>query len=326
MSRSHWASTEPSPLATAFRGASRGARLVHRGRLEHSGLGVPRPSKRRLLRIAIAMVPLATAHAALASSVHHAPSTHHHSTIQRTAAPRSTRATGAQRITAARVRLLREMRRDSDFVRSRGSGYATVAGSPLVRALQLQLSHVGYRPGPIDGHYGPRTQASVSAFQGAYGLAIDGVAGPRTLGEITARTPALHPGAGRATGGAAPVRGLQRRLARAGYSPGAIDGVFGPRPSMPYAVTKPLTASPRTALPVPVRSRGYIHDPSHSPRATGPAGLSRRDPAHTPGIGQTCRGGPAIRRPPASRTATQRREHPATGSCRLGSPQARFYS
>jgi peptidoglycan hydrolase-like protein with peptidoglycan-binding domain len=228
MSRSHRASTEPSTLATAVRGASRGARLVHRGRLEHSVLGVPRPSKRRLLRIAIAIVPLATAHPALASSDRHAPPTHHNPTIQRTAAPRSARATGAYRATAARVRLQREMRRDSDVVLSRGSGYGTAAGKPLVRALQIQLARAGHRPGPIDGLYGPRTEASVSAFQGAYGLPVDGVAGPRTLGEITARTPALYPGAGRATGGAAPVRGLQRRLAKAGYSPGPIDGIFGP--------------------------------------------------------------------------------------------------
>jgi peptidoglycan hydrolase-like protein with peptidoglycan-binding domain len=227
MSRSYRASTEPSTLATAVCGASRGARLVHRGRLEHSVLGVPRPSKRRLLRIAIAIVPLATAQPALASSGRHAPSTHHNSTIQ-TAAPRTARATGAHRAIAARVRLLREMRRDSNVVLSRGSGYGTAAGKPLVRALQIQLARAGHRPGPIDGLYGPRTQASVSAFQGAYGLPIDGVAGPRTLGEITARTPALYPGAGRATGGAAPVRGLQRRLAKAGYSPGPIDGIFGP--------------------------------------------------------------------------------------------------
>jgi peptidoglycan hydrolase-like protein with peptidoglycan-binding domain len=228
MSRSHRASTEPSRLATAVCGASRGARLVHRGRLEHSVLGVPRPSKRRLLRIAIAIVPLATAHPALASSDHHAPSTHHSSAIQRTAAAPSARATGAHRATAARVRLLREMRRDSGVVLSRGSGYGTAAGNSLVRALQIQLARAGHRPGPIDGLYGPRTQASVSGFQGAYGLPIDGVAGPRTLGEITARTPVLYPGAGRATGGAAPVRGLQRRLAKAGYSPGPIDGIFGP--------------------------------------------------------------------------------------------------
>lgn len=45
MSRSHRASTEPSTLATAVAGASNGARLVHRGRLEHSVLGVPRPSE-----------------------------------------------------------------------------------------------------------------------------------------------------------------------------------------------------------------------------------------------------------------------------------------
>jgi hypothetical protein len=177
MSRSHWASTEPSALASAVCGASRGARLVHRARLERSSLGVPRPVNTRLLRIAIAIVPLTTAYAALASSDRHAPSTHRNATIHRTAAPRSVRATGAPRVTATRVRRLREIRRDRNFVLSRGSGYGTAAGSPLVRALQIQLSRGGYGPGSIDGLYGPRTQASVSAFQGAHGLAIDGRAG-----------------------------------------------------------------------------------------------------------------------------------------------------
>jgi peptidoglycan hydrolase-like protein with peptidoglycan-binding domain len=260
MSRSHRASTEPSTLATAFGGASRGARLVHRGRLEHSGLGVPRPSKRRLLRIAIAIVPLATAHAALASSARHAPSTQNSSTIQRTAAPHSTRVTGAHRIAVARVRLVSEMRRDNDVVLSPGSGYGTAAGSPLVRALQIQLSRDGYRIGPIDGQYGPRTQASVSAFQGAYGLAIDGIAGPRTLREITARTPVLYPGAGRATGGGAPVRGLQRRLAQAGYSPGPIDGIFGP--ATEHAVRRYQAAHglPATGVAGP-RTIARLHPP-----------------------------------------------------------------
>jgi peptidoglycan hydrolase-like protein with peptidoglycan-binding domain len=284
MSRSHRASTEPSTLATAVCGASRGTRLVHRGRLEHSGLGVPRPSKRRLLRIAIAIVPLATAPAALASSDGHAPSTHHNSTIHHTATPRSARASGAHRITAARVRLLREMRRDSDVVLSRGSGYGTAAGSPLVRALQIQLSRGGYRPGSIDGLYGRRTQASVSAFQGAYGLAIDGVAGPRTLGELTARTPILYPGAGRAVGGAAPVRALQRRLARAGYSPGPIDGIFGPateRAVRRYQATHGLrvngVAGPRTIARL--QPRPVVRPPRQRP-ARPKSSRNRAHPRH----------------------------------------------
>jgi peptidoglycan hydrolase-like protein with peptidoglycan-binding domain len=229
MSRSHGASTEPFALTTApSGGSSRGLRLVHRGRLEHFGLGVPRASKRGLLRIAIAIVPLATANVALASSGRPAHPTRHNPTIHRSATTVRARATGAHRIVAARDRLLREMRRDSDVVLSRGSGYGTAAGSPLVRALQIQLSRGGYRPGSIDGLYGPRTQASVAAFQGSHGLVIDGIAGSRTLGELTARTPVLYPGAGASTGGVAPVRTLQRRLARARYSPGPIDGIFGP--------------------------------------------------------------------------------------------------
>jgi peptidoglycan hydrolase-like protein with peptidoglycan-binding domain/TPR repeat protein len=229
MSRSVWASTEPDTLAkAAVRGAGRGIRLVHRGRLEHSGLGVPRPTK-RLLRIAIALVPLASAPAAFAapgSRQHHTPSHTtkiHRAAPARTAAPARSDAGGA-----SQARLVRELR-GARVVLSAGSGYGTAGGSTLVRALQGRLAAAGYASGPIDGRYGPRTEGTVRRYQAAHGLVVDGIAGPKTLAEVTAPTPALYPTAGYATAGAAPVRALQRRLARAGYSPGPIDGLFGPR-------------------------------------------------------------------------------------------------
>jgi peptidoglycan hydrolase-like protein with peptidoglycan-binding domain/Flp pilus assembly protein TadD len=228
MSRSVWASTGPDTLAKAVvRGAGRGIRLVHRGRLEHSGLGVPRPTK-NLLRIAIALVPLASAPVALATpgrSQHH-PS---HPTIKiHRAAPARTAARASTHAGASQAGLVTELRR-ARVVLSVGSGYGTAGGSVLVRALQGRLAAAGYVPGPIDGLYGPRTEGSVRRYQAAHGLAVDGIAGSRTLAEVTAPTPALYLSAGYASGGAAPVRALQRRLASAGYSPGPIDGLFGPR-------------------------------------------------------------------------------------------------
>ena len=58
------------------------------------------------------------------------------------------------------------------------------AGSPKVRGLQRQLRRGGFNPGPIDGHYGPLTEAAVRRFQVAHGLHVDGIAGPQTLGEL----------------------------------------------------------------------------------------------------------------------------------------------
>ena len=98
-----------------------------------------------------------------------------------------------------------------------------------MRALQRRLAATGYVPGPIDGLYGPLTQRAVRRFQGAYGLLLDGIAGSLTLRALAARAPVIHPGAGYASDGSAPVRALQRRLARAGYRPGRVDGLYGPR-------------------------------------------------------------------------------------------------
>jgi peptidoglycan hydrolase-like protein with peptidoglycan-binding domain len=49
-----------------------------------------------------------------------------------------------------------------------------------VKELQQKLQAKGFGPGPIDGVFGPRTEAALVAFQRATGLAPDGVAGPLT--------------------------------------------------------------------------------------------------------------------------------------------------
>jgi peptidoglycan hydrolase-like protein with peptidoglycan-binding domain len=109
-----------------------------------------------------------------------------------------------------------------------GSGYVG-HGSAAVRALQSRLVRAGYTPGPIDGRFGPRTEQAVARLQAAHGLRVDGIAGPLTLSALSGPSVALGPGAGYRGHGSRAVRALQSRVARAGYTPGPIDGRYGPR-------------------------------------------------------------------------------------------------
>ncbi len=77
---------------------------------------------------------------------------------------------------------------------ARGAGYADPAGSPQVRRLQRWLRRQGTRPGPIDGLFGPRTEAAVLRFQRGHRLRPDGIAGPITVRHLRPRTSSrLHP-------------------------------------------------------------------------------------------------------------------------------------
>jgi hypothetical protein len=49
-----------------------------------------------------------------------------------------------------------------------------------VKLLQRALATLGYRPGKVDGRYGPATQRAVIRFQQAEGLTADGIFGAKT--------------------------------------------------------------------------------------------------------------------------------------------------
>lgn len=49
-----------------------------------------------------------------------------------------------------------------------------------VYQLQFILKEGGYRPGPLDSIFGPKTEASVKRFQRDYNLVADGIVGPKT--------------------------------------------------------------------------------------------------------------------------------------------------
>ena len=119
---------------------------------------------------------------------------------------------------------------DNGLVLERGAGYAAVDQRNSVRALQSTLRELGWQPGPVDGLFGPRTEAAVTRFQTAAGLVVDGAVGPQTVRAMSALAGhRLARGAGYAADeGSQRVRRLQRALKRRGLRPGPIDGRFGP--------------------------------------------------------------------------------------------------
>lgn len=58
------------------------------------------------------------------------------------------------------------------------------AEGEFVAALQEALIAQGFDPGAVDGVYGHRTAEAVAQYQAIFGLQVDGVAGPETLGSL----------------------------------------------------------------------------------------------------------------------------------------------
>jgi peptidoglycan hydrolase-like protein with peptidoglycan-binding domain/DNA invertase Pin-like site-specific DNA recombinase len=113
---------------------------------------------------------------------------------------------------------------------AQGAGLGDRGEAQRVRAIQRVLAKHGWAPGPVDGLYGPATEAAVVRFQTAAGLTPDGIVGRHTARALNQARTGLRRGAGYQTAdGSDRVRALQRRLARAGYRPGPVDGRFGPR-------------------------------------------------------------------------------------------------
>lgn len=100
-----------------------------------------------------------------------------------------------------------------------------------VIALQQKLKAAGYFNGTATGFYGSQTQAAVSKFQQARGLAVDGIAGSNTLAALSGTpnnstpvpTGILLQRGNRSTA----VTQLQNTLKAKGFFKGPVTGYYG---------------------------------------------------------------------------------------------------
>ena len=104
-----------------------------------------------------------------------------------------------------------------------------------VKTLQDKLNALGYNSGNVDGIFGAKTYAAVTAFQKANSLGVDGIVGKLTWGKIYGVSPAMpvetttvvgRPTVSYGSRGDA-VRKLQELLNALGYDCGSVDGIFG---------------------------------------------------------------------------------------------------
>jgi murein DD-endopeptidase MepM/ murein hydrolase activator NlpD len=159
---------------------------------------------------------------------------------------------------------------------------SAVARSANVAALQVALRSAGLYGAGVDGIAGARTARAVRRFQRRKHLAVDGVAGPQTRRALGRRgRPALGSRLIRRGQRGWDVAGLQFLLGNRGFSPGSVDGVFGP------ATTGAVTRFQRTA--------GLAVDGVAGPATIGAlqrGGSHRRSPTPSPTIPVSAPTGP----------------------------------
>ena len=159
---------------------------------------------------------------------------------------------------------------------ARGVGYGEQRGEPRVRALQRRLRSLGQRPGPVDGLFGPQTEAAVEHIQRDSGLQVDGIVGPQTRRVLNAEAPPLAPGAGYGQPeGGQRVRAVQRGLLALGLRPGPVDGMYGPRTQA--AIERFQRTAGQPASGVLSAATAVALERAHSDQRTGRASDTRRE-------------------------------------------------
>jgi DNA invertase Pin-like site-specific DNA recombinase len=172
-------------------------------------------------------------------------------------------------------------------------------GSARVRALQAHLRALGAHPGPIDGRFGPRTEAAVRRFQSAHRLAVDGIVGLDTQRRLARATTIARAPAQSTTEQTPPAQRTRQRppahrhapiAAHAEHKPGTPSG--GPDVEVVLLVALAAIASAllvvagaswhrrRRATPTTPSDPGATHHPPHplpAPRGM-PAAVAKPTP------------------------------------------------
>jgi hypothetical protein len=111
----------------------------------------------------------------------------------------------------------------------RGASASTTAGvnghdAQTVREVQQTLSQRGFDPGPIDGLWGPRTQAALRQFQQAQGMAASGTLDAATMSALDVQGGSVASGF---NGSSGPATASPSAEAQAGSSAGSGPSAAG---------------------------------------------------------------------------------------------------
>ena len=136
--------------------------------------------------------------------------------------------------------------KSSSPVSSTGESLREGDNGDAVRTLQQRLKTLGYYTGSVDGDYGSGTVAAVKAFQRAYDIKEDGIAGTNTLNALYSQdAPSAGSGSSGSSSGSSSdvsstgyvtlregdknsnVKKLQQALKNLGYYSGSVDGSYG---------------------------------------------------------------------------------------------------
>ncbi len=72
-----------------------------------------------------------------------------------------------------------------------GQASGSAKTSNMVAATQANLARLGYKSGPVDGQYGPKTSAAIRQYQLDHGLPVDGKLSGQIVLEIESQAAGL---------------------------------------------------------------------------------------------------------------------------------------
>jgi peptidoglycan hydrolase-like protein with peptidoglycan-binding domain len=147
---------------------------------------------------------------------------------------------GALRLQAACANLKDLLETSTSEIFEAPAGSQAKPDSESIRLIQVRLKDGGFDPGPIDGRPGAKTRAALLRFQAGCTTLRNLPAawnqelraedkGPPAPVESTRIEIASSVAAGNQISGSEKIRQEQLRLRAAGFDPGPIDGVLGPR-------------------------------------------------------------------------------------------------